>query len=854
MGAILDWFRRLPPRSIGIAVAQPDTVLGVANDLWFGVRMLVRRPATSIAAIVTLALGIGASTAIFSVVDPVLLRPLPYPEAERLVFVQSTFATMGGAAAGSSLPDYREWRDHNKTLSGLGGWFDTDIGLSSGTGDPEQLTAARVTPNLFPLIGVRPQLGRGFAREEAIYGRHRVALLSHGLWQRRFGGDTDIIGQDVMLDGRPYLVVGVMPAGMTFFGDVPRIELWTPISFPPDDNDPATGEDNMDSRNNYFVNLVGRLRPGVTVAQAQSDIAAIAARVESEMPAPTGIGARVSSASKEITAAVRPSLLLLFGAVALLLLVACVNVANLLLARAVAREREMAVRASIGATRARLFRQVLTESTVLALAGGVVGLFSATWALEVVSALLPASLPRHDAIGLSGRVLLFAFGLSALTVLLFGTLPALQATRGALHERLKQAGGTASDGRRRHLLRSTLVAGEIAFALMLLIGAALLGRSFANLSATDAGFSRDTVAMRIQLSPTSYSKPEQGIAFFAELSDRLRGLPGVEAVGMSSVLPLGFGAGLRKLLLLRDRPTPSSVAEMPAVFFGLVDHDYFRAMGISIRRGRAFLPGEDERAAPVAIINETLARSQFAGRDPVGREVRMCPPASLVPQMDNPCPWRRIVGVVADSKNDSLSKPAESLVVAPYRQFENEGWNGDMTVVLATTTPPADMAAAARAQVRAIDPEQPIDEVATGESLRDRALSLSRFSMVLLAVLSTLAVLLAVVGIYGVLSYLTSQRTHEIGVRMALGARPRDVQLLVLAQGMAMALVGAAAGIAGAFALARFLGSLLYGVDAADLPSYAVVTAAVLLVALLACWIPARRASRVNPIVSLRAE
>jgi putative ABC transport system permease protein len=844
----------VPAASAGIAVAFPGVVLGLRSDLWFGVRMLVRRPATSLAAIVTLALGIGAATAIFSVVDPVLLRPLPYADADRLVFVHSTFGASGLETGGSCLPDYRAFRDQNRTLTGLGGFYRSDVPLSSGTGDPEQVRSARVTPDLFPILQVEPQLGRSFAREEASWGHHQVVMLSHGLWQRRFGGDPGIVGKNVMLGGKPHLVVGVMPAGMPFFDDLPPVDLWTPISFPPDDHDPRTGSDNMDSRNNYFVTLVGRLRPGVAVAQAQSDVGAIAARIDRSLPKPSGVGALVRSVSEELTEGVRRSLLLLLGAVVLLLLIACVNVANLLLARAVAREREMAMRASLGASRARLFRQVLTESMVLALAGGAVGLLCSIWGLDAMAALLPESLPRYNAIGLNGRVLVFAALVSALTVALFGTLPALQSTRGDLHERLKQAGGRATDTRRRRLLRGVLVAGEIAFALMLLIGAALLGRSFANLASTDPGFSQQTVAMRISLSPTRYPDEKKGVPFFAELSDRLRSLPGVQAVGMSSWLPLGFAGGWGKLLYLRDRPPPASIAEMPGVLFGLVDHDYFRAMDIPVRRGRAFVRRDDEHAPPVAVVNEALARQFFPGRDPVGRQLRMCPPASLVPGQEYPCPWRTVVGVVADTRRESLARPAEPAVLIPYRQNENEGWVGELVVVLATATPPASVAAAARAQVQAIDPEQPIAEVVTGEVLRDRALSLSRFSMVLLAVLSALAAVLAIIGIYGVLSYLTAQRTHEIGVRMALGARPRDVQLLVLAQGMGMALVGVVAGVAGAFGLARLLQSLLFGVEATDLAIYSGVTAGILIVALLACWIPARRASRVDPIVSLREE
>jgi putative ABC transport system permease protein len=608
----------------------------------------------------------------------------------------------------------------------------------------------------------------------------------------------------------------------------------------------------MDSRNNHYVTLVGRLLPGVTPRDAQADADAIARQIEEQLPQKVGFGAQVVSVTEQLTEDVRPALLILFGAVGLLLLVGCVNVANLLLARAVGRQREMAVRASLGATGARLFRQALIESVVLAALAGVAGVVFAWWGLEAMASLLPSNLPRHNAIGVDARVLLFALGASALTVILFGVLPALQVGRGDVQDRLKQAGARTTDGRGRRRLRSLLVAGETALALMLLVGAALLGRSFVRLHGVDPGFSADAIAMRIQLPPAKYAEATRGVAFFDQLVERLRALPGVKAVGAASGLPLGFGAGWGKFLSVEDGPPPRSVADIPLVDFAIAGSDYFRAAGIAVRGGRAFAETDGAKSLQVAVVNEAAARRFYGNGDAVGRWIRMCPPPSLMPEAT--CPRRQIVGVVADTKREGLNLPTKPQAWIPYRQFDQEGWLSELTLVLRVEGSPTSILPAAREQVRALDPDQPIGEIVTGAELRARSLSLSRFSLLLFGGFAVLAGLLATFGIYGVISYLTAQRTQEIGVRLALGARPRDVVMLVLRQAMGMVVLGVAVGIGAAFALGHVLRSLLFGVGPSDLFSYVVVAAPLMGVALLACWAPARRAARLDPIRSLRAE
>ena len=826
---------------------------GLFTDLRFGVRMIVRNPGFTLIAVITLALGIGANTAIFSVVDAVLLRPLPYPEADRLVFLWSTMNAQGVPMSGSALPDYQEWRDRNKVFEGLAGFYNGDFNLSTTNDAPERIQGAYITANLFPLLRVSPAIGRMFTPEEEQFGRHRAVLLSDKLWQRRFNSNPGVLGSEIRLAGETYTVAGVMPRGMPFFDNLPEVELWTPIAFAKDDV--------MATRNNHFINLIGRLKPGVSAAQAQSDVSSIAQAVD------MGLGALIVPLQEQIAGDSRKALLVLLGAVGFVLLVACVNVANLLLARASARTKELAIRASLGASRARIVRQVIVECLPLALIGGVCGVLLATWGISLISSLLPDSLPRGNEIAVNARVLGFTFGLALLTIVMFGLLPALQAARTDLRDSMNEGGGPGFGTRRQGRARRVLIVAEVALALVLLVGSGLMLRTFIKLSQVDVGFNaHNVVTMRVPLPNAKYPVPlnvsdprdPAGLAFSEQLRARVSTLPGVQAATIATVFPLGAGDEWGKFLSIEGQPTPTSLDHVPLVRFALISGGYFRTFGISVRQGREFGNDDKSNSQPVAIINETLAKRFFGDQNPIGRTIWMGPPEHLLPPdaqlPENRFIRRTIVGLVSDVKGRSLNQATPSLVYAPLSQYRREGWFNGLMLAVQTTVPPDAVVPAIREQVRQLDPDQPITNVRTMDDLLSRALSSAKFSLWLLGLFAVLGLLLAAIGIYGVMVTAVSQRTHEIGLRMALGAQGGDVLWLVIRQGMFPVLIGVAAGLVAAIGLTRLMSTLLYEVSATDPLTLALITLLLTIVALLACYIPARRATKVDPLVALRYE
>ncbi len=822
------------------------------QDLRFGLRMLIKNPIFTLTAIVTLALGIGANTAIFSVVDAVLLRPLPYPEANRLVFLWSTMNSQGVPLSGSALPDYHGWRDRNQVFDGLAAFYNGDFNLSSAGHPPELIQGAYITSNLFRVLKISPSLGRLFTKEEEQFGRNHVVLLSYGLWQRRFTGDLGIVGREIKLGGESYTVAGVMPRGLPFFDNLPEVELWTPISFAPGDN--------MATRNNHFINLVGRLKPGVTAQQAQQDANAIAKNMYEEAPGDIGLGALVVPVQEQIAGDSRTALLVLLGAVAF------VNVANLLLARASARQKELAIRASLGASRARIVRQVIIECLPLGVIGGLLGLLLAIWGIDLLSSLLPASLPRGNPIGVNSRVLLFTFGLALVTILIFGLLPALQAAEADVREALNEGGRSGIGSHKQGRMRRLLVIAEVALALVLLVASGLMVRSFIKLRQVDVGFTEHNVlTLRVPLPEAKYPTPKTaddpidpaGLVFYEQLLERVRTLPGIKAATAATLLPLGAGQGWGKFLSVEGQAA-DSIDKVPLVRFALVSPDYFGTLGIALRQGRSFAADDKSTSQPVAIINETLARRFFPNENPIGKTVWMGPPENLLPPealtLVNHFPRRLIVGVVSDVKEGSLNQPTPALGYAPLTQHRREGWSNNLMLAVQTSTPPEALTSAIREQVRGLDPDQPVTSVRTMDQLLSRTLSEAKFSLLLFGLFAALALVLAAIGIYGVMATAVAQRTHEIGLRMALGAQKRDVLRLVIGEGMMLVLVGVAAGLASAVALTRLMSTLLFGVSATDPATLALITLLLAAVALLACYLPARRATKVDPLVALRYE
>src|SRR5262245_22313443 len=797
------------------------------QDARYGLRMLLKKPGFTLTAVITLGLGIGATSTIFSFVNGILLRPLPYQDSGRLVALDETALKRGVASMGVSFPNFLDWREQNRVFTGVAAYRGADYTLT-GSGEPEKLSGADVSYNTFEVLGIAPILGRTFTAEEDRRGNDLVVILGHSLWERRFGAKPEIIGQKITLLNRTRTVIGVMPPDFKF----PEVaDLWVPLAL----------DTTMWTRNDHGLSAIAGLKPGVTVEQAQSDMTAVARRVEEANPVTNeGLGVSVIPLREGLVSDYHKALFILMGVVGLVLLIACANVANLLLARASARAKEVAIRTALGAGRWRVFRQLLTESVVLGLMGGALGCGLALWGLDLLLAAIPIDFPFWMKFNLDGRVLGFTAGVTLLTGLIFGAAPALQASKVDLNEALKEGARSAS-GAGRHRMLHSLVVAEMALSLILLIGAGLMMSSFMRLQNTNPGLNPENLlTARVELPEAKYNTPEKLQAFFKDLLERVSALPGVQAAGAVSRLPLAGGGWGRRLTVEGFPVLPSG--QTPVINHCVITPNYFHAVGIPILTGRDFTDADARDSMKVTIIDDRLAREYWPNESPLGKRVRFGPP-------ENNEPWHTIVGVVGAVKSESLSLTLRKTVYLPYAQIAIN----DMALAVRVANP-ENLAPAIRVQVRAVDPDQPVIDVRTMTEVISRSVWQPRLYAILFGVFAAVAVALASVGVYGVMAYSVSERTREIGIRVALGAQRHDVLKLVVAQGLKLALIGAGIGLAGALALTRLMQSLLFEVSATDPTTFAGLAALLSVVALVACYLPARRATKVDPMVALRCE
>jgi putative ABC transport system permease protein len=807
------------------------------KDIRYGIRSMLKRPGFTATALITLALGIGASAAIFSVVNAVLLRPLPYPNPDQIVTIWGKLPTHGLDKLDVSPPEYIDYRSRNQTFSAVAAYASLGRNLT-GVGEPERVNVTFVTDGFFPVLGRLPLHGRAFFNDEDRPGHNQVAMLSYSLWQRRFAGDENIVGQNVVLDGVSHIVVGVMPADFQFPDT--ETQIWKPMAFDADD----LSENN---RGSHYLSLIARAKSGVSLEQMKSDVTAIAAQIQKEHPdhyeANSGWGASVVSLHEETVGNVRFALLMLLGVVGFVLLIACANVANLLLARAAPRQHEIAIRTALGAGRWQIVRQPLVESVLLSLAGGAGGILLASWGKDVLVVLNPTILPRVSEINVSGRVIGFTFLITLFTGLLLGLIPALQATKLNLTESLKDGAAKATASRTRHRLRGLLVVSEISMALILLVGAGLMIRSLYKLQQVDLGFDPTNVlTMRLSLAQTKYSEPQKQRAFFNELVSGVENLPGVRSAGLVNLLPLS-GSGNRRNISVEGKP------ENPInVEFRISSPKYFSAMGIKLQKGRLFDENDRDNTTYVVVVNEAFTQVFLPHEDPLQKRIKMG-------GLDTPFRWLSIVGVIKDLKHQGPDAGARPEMYVPYLQPPLPDWNmQSMFLAVQAENEPQNLITRVRGVVQAIDREQPIYSVSTMQQLLGRSVASRRFNMLLMTLFSASALVLASVGIYGVMSYSVTERTREIGIRLALGAQPRNVLGLVVREGMTLALAGIGVGLAGAAWLTKLMSSLLFGIVPTDVTTFAGVSVLLVLVALLASYVPARRATKVDPLKALRYE
>jgi putative ABC transport system permease protein len=801
-------------------------------DIRFGARMLVKSPMMTFIALLALTLGIGANTAIFSVVHAVLLRTFPYSDPEKLVLV---WEKRQGARTDQNvinLGNFSDWKEQNQVFTDMAVFFDRTFNLTSD-GEPEEVPIQYGTTNLFSVLGTNALLGRTFVNEDA--GQPRV-VISYGLWQRRFGGDSNIIGHQITLNEKVNTIVGVLPANFGW-----HIQKGTQASRPADIWVPFQITNELRQRRGRFASAVARLKPGVSMDQAQREMDTIGARLAQQYPEFNATwGVNVVPLRTQFTGEIRRPLYILLGAVGFVLLIACANVANLLLARASARRKEIAVRAGLGASRWRIARQLLTESVMLSLAGGVLGVLVAWWGTKALVALSPPALIDLKSVGVSLPVLAFTLGLSLMTGIVFGLIPSLEATRFDLQDSLKEGGKNVGGTAGSHRVRSLFVVTQVALALVLLVGAGLLLKSFNRLQSVDPGFNANNLlTMRVTLPFAKYQEDSKRIDFFKKALEQVRAIPGVEAAGAINSPPFtGLYPGTNVEVDGQKLPPGEELKTGVCV----TDANYFATMQIPLKQGRMYTEQEATEMRHVVLVNEEFVRKNLGGQDPLGRRLTIYMKDDNVPT--------EIIGVVADHKHLALDVPIEPMVYWPYAELVYTG----MTLMIRTRGDAATVAPAARNVIRSLDPRQPIGEVATMEKLLSTSVARSRFSASLLTVFSFVALVMAAVGIYGVMSYSVLQRTHEIGVRMALGAQRLDVLKLVVKKGIVLGVVGVAAGLAASFGLTRLISTLLFEVTATDAATFTAVSVGLFLVTLIACYVPARRATRVDPLKALRYE
>jgi putative ABC transport system permease protein len=799
----------------------------IARDVRYAVRMLLRNPGFTTIALLTFAVGIGVNTAVFSVLNGVLLRPLPYPDADRITMMWLDNRVQGIKEDIGSYPNYRDWREQSASFAHVAGFASTNFTMT-GSDDPERIPGAQTTASFFDVLGVQPVLGRLFTEAEETPGSDRVVLISHGLWQRKFGGARDVLGKTITLNGNPHEIIAVMPPDLRMPTSI--TQLWKPL---------APDEQLRNARGSFWLPVIGRLKPGVSLAQAQTEMDGITARQEAQYPVVKGFGSYLVPLHKQMVGDIERSLLVLMAAVGCVLLIACANLGNLMLGRTAARRKELAIRTALGARRGRLVRQIVTETFVVALAGSGLGLLLAFWATEFFIQVGGDAIPRADTIAIDGRVLLFTLALAVVAALLAGLVPAWQASQMAVREHLQEGGREGGTGGSRRT-RSALIAVEMALAFVLLAGAGILVRTLWSMQGVERGFDADRIAIAtVSLPPALYAEPDDVRGFYARLLDRVRAIPGVEAAGTATgiLMPLLANSGIYTIEG-KPLPPPGQRIEYPVE---VVSPGFFETLDIALAAGRTFTMQDHSDAPRAVIINETLAKTGWPGQDPVGRRMR-------AGGENSQAPWMTVVGVIKDVRRGDVTRAIRpelymcALQVTPRTQMVVVRTAGDPSAILPTL----------RREVQALNPQLPLFATGTLEAELSETLSQPRFRAVLLAGFAVIALLLASIGIYGVTAHAVSQRTQEVGVRMALGAQRGDVLVLILRQHLKPALIGVALGLAGALGLARFLESMVYGVGATDPMTFVAMGLTLLLVAVAACWIPARRATRVDALAALR--